>query len=159
MTASATTGLQSSEFMAHPTPQVQAKVWSNCLLVEKVRNCQHKFYLFKQNLTRHHISHPGLHWGTGFVVFFWKKTTTQAVFFPANRRLLGSWRLSKLAMSPIHHSQQEEPPGGKTVNLLIQSLFFLLKSPQYMQFRVKCHICSTLLVDTKVCVCCIIRPC
>lgn len=27
-----------------------------------------------------------------------------------------------------------------------------------MQFRVKCHICSTLLVDTKVCVCCIYNP-
>lgn len=113
-----------------------------------------------------HVSHPGPHSGTGSVVFIWKGPQHRQCCFPANRRLVRSWRLSKLASGfKIHvpnlvitiYSKKSQQV--KNVNLLIQSFVFLL-NPQYMQFRVKCHICSTLLsIDTKVCISCIIQPC
>lgn len=105
-----------------PSPSPECKLRSEatvCLLVGKARNCQQKLYLGKWDLTRHHISHPGLHGGTGFVVFLWKKTTTQAVFFPLQTEgslVLEDYPnlpLDNKILSPIHHLHQEEPPSGK----------------------------------------------
>lgn len=133
-----------------------------CLLAGKIRHCPHGSPCQSSRATP---------WNWGCSVHGEGSPTTQAALSSCKQkapwffRIIQAclWIATFLSQTLSHHLQQEEPASEKLKFIDSKFVFFvvfLFKIPQYMQFRVKCHTCSTLLsIDTKVCISCIIQSC